>query len=59
LSFRKKIKLFYPDDEINVRNMNYFNYLENEEVIEKISFKNFKSIELGKSIKVSPLPLNH
>jgi hypothetical protein len=39
--------------------MNYFNYLENEEVIEKISFKNFESIELENDIKVFPLPLNH
>ena len=59
LNFRKKIKIFYPDDEINTRNMNYFNYLENEEVIEKISFKNLEFIELENSIKVLPLPLNH
>lgn len=59
LNFRKKIKLFYPNDEINTKNMNYFNYLENEEVIEKIGFKNFESIELEKNIKVFPLPLNH
>jgi len=59
LNFRKKIKIFYPNDEINTRNMSYFNYLENEEVIEKIGFKNLEFIELENDIKVLPLPLNH
>ena len=59
LSFRKKIKLFYPNDEINNRNMNYFNYLEWEDVIEKNSFENFEFIKLEENIKILPLPLNH
>ncbi|MBR7036606.1 hypothetical protein IKI14_01715 [bacterium] len=59
MSFRKKIKLFYPNDEINNRNMNYFNYLEWEDVIEKNSFENFEFIKLEENIKILPLPLNH
>jgi len=59
LSFRKKTKLFFPNDEINTRNMNYFNYLVSEWVIEKISFKNFEFIVLENNIRVLPVPLNH
>jgi len=59
LSFRKEIPVFYSNDEINSRNMNYFNYLEWEKVIKRISYKNFEEIILEKNIKIIPLPLNH
>jgi hypothetical protein len=39
--------------------MNYFNYLEWEDVIEKNSFENFEFIKLEENIKILPLPLNH
>lgn len=59
LSFRKSIPLYHPDDEINSRNMNYFNYLEWEKVIKKIPYKNFEEIKIDEDIKVLTFPLNH
>ena len=59
LSFRKKIKLYHPHDEITMRNMQYFDYLEQEDVIRKIPFDNFETLNLENNIKVTPLPLNH
>lgn len=58
-NFRKKIKLFHPNDEINTRNMKYFDYLEREGVIKKIPYINFETIKINEKIKVIPVTLNH
>ena len=59
LNFRKKLKVFHPTDEINKRNMNYFNYLQLEKVIEKVPFEIFEEIILEENIKIQVIPLNH
>ena len=37
LNYRKNISVFHPNDSLNIKNMNYFNYLEWEWVIKKKS----------------------
>jgi hypothetical protein len=42
-----------------MRNMQYFDYLEQEDVIRRIPFDNFETLNVENNIKVTPLPLNH
>ncbi|PZM87335.1 MAG: hypothetical protein DLD55_01840 [candidate division SR1 bacterium] len=59
LSYRKSIPVYYPNDPINTRNMQYFQYLENEGVLKKYPYAPYEKISLTPEIQVTPLPLNH
>jgi phosphoribosyl 1,2-cyclic phosphate phosphodiesterase len=51
--------LWYGDNPLNHKLMNYWKYLEAEQVLEFRTFNNFEDIKLNENVTVLPIELNH
>ncbi len=59
--YRRQIptKVYYQDNPLTEKHIEYFRYLEREEVLTFESCKPFEEFQLNKNIKILPIQLNH
>ncbi|MDQ3099489.1 MAG: MBL fold metallo-hydrolase [bacterium] len=53
------IPTYFPDHPLALKHMDYFRYLEREEVLSFIPYSNYEPFNLTDTIRVTPVDLNH